>query len=426
MQETGNAKIEKALFYLVLIFSCLAYIGYYFYARRNGVPLLISYSRSNQAMMEYNPPFVMFFRFGKDVCVALLLFVEMFTMNRTVRVKIFIAMLFLAIYGTAISLLNDAPLNTIISGYRMILFFSAFAMFFNSKYKLYISLKTFLRLITVLLLINTIIAAIQAFDVLGFDFMRIGQESYRFMGLFPAGAAFAFYSFGVALSAYIIDEHTKVYHKNCMMIFIISFIGCYLSGTRSSMINLLIVLFIYLVNRSGIKRLQKIFVLMFLAFPVVVYIIQFATNWANRGSIFENALEGGRFSIFMNSIFGQSTVNIVLGNGIGAGSNSATEFNRLVSGDLLFLDGTFTTLLYQFGVLGLILSLIFIWRITKKVYCRKGLLDTTLFTGTILLQCLTTNVLEAFALLAMLFVCYYALIEGDKIFCELRAENVNS
>ena len=74
MLEKGNAKIEKYLFYLTLIFSCLAYTGYYLYARRNGIALLISYGRSNKVMMQARSPLIMFFRFGKDLCASLLLF----------------------------------------------------------------------------------------------------------------------------------------------------------------------------------------------------------------------------------------------------------------------------------------------------------------------------------------------------------------
>ena len=88
MQENHNAKIEKYLFYLMLIFSCLAYVGYYIYARRNGITILISYSRSSQAMMQASSLFIMVFRFGKDLFAALLLLVELFSMNKSYRAKL--------------------------------------------------------------------------------------------------------------------------------------------------------------------------------------------------------------------------------------------------------------------------------------------------------------------------------------------------
>lgn len=419
MQETGNARIEKYLFYLMLVFSCLAYTGYYLYARRNGISLLISYSRSSQTMMQASSLVILIFRFGKDVCAAALLLVEMLSMNKSNRAKIFMCMLVVVAYGTIIALANNMTMSIIISGYRMVLYFCTLAMYFNGKNVSFISLLRFLQLLTVLLVLNTIIAAFQAYDRLGFNIALIGQGSYRFMGLFPAAAAFAYFCLGAALFAYCVDTQSRIYHKQCVFICIIAFVGCYISGTRSSMINLLILLFIYVIDQSKMKRGQKVLLSIILAFPVIMYILQFSTDLANRGSILENALGGGRFSIFFNSIFGQPLVNIIFGNGIGAGSNSAATFmSRIGSTQLLFLDGTFTAIFYQFGVIGFIACLGFIWVIVKTVYVYRGILNAALFAGTIVLQCLTTNILEAFALLIMLFICYNTLIKAGNLFQE--------
>ena len=66
------------------------------------------------------------------------------------------------------------------------------------------------------------------------------------------------------------------------------------------------------------------------------------------------------------------------------------------------------------------MCLVFIIAIIKAIYTREGLLNSVLFGGTIILQCLTTNVLEAFALLIMLFTCYYTLINGSELFSEFE------
>ena len=421
MHEKGNTNIEKYLFYLMLIFSCLAYVGYFVYAKRNGITISVSYSRSNSSMMQANNLFVMIFRFGKDVFAALLLLTEMLSMNRSYRAKVFMGMLLVVAYGTIVALANNMTMNTIVSGYRMVVYFSSLVMYFNSTKFSRISLKKFLNVLTILLIVNTVIAIIQAYDKLGLKFTLIGHGSYRFMGLFPAAAAFAYFCLGTALFAYCIDNQSDIYHKHCILLCIIAFIGCYISGTRSSIINLLIIIFVYVINKSKMKKAQKILVSSILAIPVVIYIIRFSTNLANRGSILENAVSGGRFTIFINSIFKQSFVNIIFGNGIGAGSNSAAEFmNRSGSSDLLFLDGTFTVFIYQFGIIGFLMCLVFIIAIIKAIYTREGLLNSVLFGGTIILQCLTTNVLEAFALLIMLFTCYYTLINGSELFSEFE------
>lgn len=420
---SGNARIEKLLFYLVLIFSCLAYIGYYFYAERNGVSLLISYSRSNDRMMKTRDFLTLGFRFGKDVCVSLLLLVEMISMNRTPRAKVFLGMLIAVGYGSVVALGNNMTINTIISGYRMVLYFCALSMFFVSKRQLAFSLKFFLRLITVLLLFNVVIAMQQANNKLGLDISRIGRGSYRFMGVFPAAAAFAYFCLGAALFAFCIEVQTTQYHHNCIFIYLLAFVGCYLSGTRSSLVNIFLVFFIHIIERSDMKKRQKLIVSILLSIPVMVYVVQFSTNVANRGSILLNAIQGGRFSIFQNAILSRPVLSILFGSGIGAGSNTSTEFlKELDESNMLFLDGTFTLIIYQFGVLGMVFLFLLLRYIYVKVREERGVLIALLFLGTIILQCLTTNVLEAFAILVMLFVCFYALTQGGLWFDGISQE----
>ena len=171
------------------------------------------------------------------------------------------------------------------------------------------------------------------------------------------------------------------------------------------------------------RRGQKIFISFLLALPVIAIVLRFSISLANRGSILENALGGGRITIFNRYIFGQPLINLLFGNGLGAGSNTSAELTRRITDSgLMFLDGTFTVLIYQFGLIGFTLSIFLIWSIVKNIYFAHGLLNATLFGGTIVLQCLTTNVLEAFALLIMLFVCYFTQIKGNKLFSELEME----
>lgn len=423
MQETQLARFEKILLYFMLIFSCLAYLGYFIYAKQHGIPLLISYSRSSRAMMSSGGLLTLLFRFGKEVCAVLLFIVEMVTMNRTTRAKIIVAIFLISAYGTIVALAENLTLQTMISGYRMMLFFAVLAMFFNGKTIPKFSLKVLMWIISVLLVVNTVVAAWQAFDSLKFNVTKIGQGSYRFMGFLPAAAAFAFFCLGAVLFAYCIEITTNgSYHGFVVFISVVAFIGAYLSGTRSSLINMLIIIFAFIVKRADIKKSQKLIVSLILAIPAAFFIIQFATSVANRGSIMENALGGGRISIFMDNIFGRPMVNIFFGNGIGAGSNSAATFSSSSSDNLLFLDGTFTVILYQFGLAGFMVCVALIWGMAKKIHQKVGALNMILFMATVVLQCLTTNILEAFALLIMLFLCYYTLIFGKDIYYNFDSE----
>ena len=414
----NSKKIEIILFYLMLIFSCIAYVGYYIYSKQNGIPLLISYSRSSQQMMEASNMASVVVRFVKDGSAVLLLIVEALSMNRTYRANVFVVMAGIVSYGTIVALFNGAGVYVLLSGYRMVLYFTVLLMFFCKKDEKYLSVKTLLRIITYLLSINTIIACSQAFDCVGFRLNLIGQGSYRFMGLFPAAAAYAYFCLGASLFAFCVELDTLRYHRYCILIFVVAFIGCYVSGTRSSMINMLFVVYMYFMEHTHIEKSQKLALSVVLIVPTLVFVVNFSNGIANRGSIMENALSGGRISIFLNTFLEQSVLHVAFGNGIGTGSNSAATLSSLAQANsgTIILDGTLTTVLYQFGLCGFMLCLCLIWKIYRNVNMARGFLNAVLFTFTILLQCFTCNILEAYALLIMLFVCYYALIRGDKIF----------
>ena len=374
--------------------------------------------------MNYSSPIVILFRFGKDICAVVLLLIELLSANKSKRASIFLAMIAIICYGTIIALLNNYPIYTLVSGYRSIIYFGALCMYFGTNKKKDISVKRFLEISTILLVLNTVIAAVQAYDCLGTNLALIGQGSYRFMGLFPAAAAFAYYCFGTALLACIIETFTKDYHKECIFIIIVAFLGCYISGTRSSMLNLLAVIYIYIIDQARMKASQKLFVSLVLTVPALPLFIGFSSRMANRGSILQNATTGGRFTVFLNSVINQSFTSFVFGNGIGAGSNSAAEFAfRSQTDNFLILDGTFTTIIYQFGLIGFFFCVYILWYVARRVNESKGPLYSALFVFTIILQGLTCNVLEAFALLIMLFICFFTLINGENVFRELSFEN---
>ena len=186
------------------------------------------------------------------------------------------------------------------------------------------------------------------------------------------------------------------------------------------MINFLVIMYVYIIDKLNLLKAKRAVFLIIMALPVITLIIRFSSKLANRGSILGNALGGGRLTIFINSIFGQPLINIIFGSGLGAGSNSAAVI-MIGSGskEVVILDGTFTSIFYQFGIIGFAVCLAFLWKAASRIYSENGFLNTVLFTGSVVLQCLTTNVLEAFALLIMLFITYYAFVKGEEVFDSL-------
>lgn len=406
-------KLEKYLFWLMLIFACVSYAGYFFMSVRNRTWIMVSYARSNPLLMQSGGIFTLLIRFAKDVCAGLLIITELFSTSNTKRVTILLSLFSLIVFGTVVSVVHNYGIAVIISGIRMFLFFLALAMFFNGKnYPIFI-VENMLKITGVLLCINTIAAMQQAAIVLGNNVRHVGEGSYRFMGFFPSAAAYGYFCLGVVLLLFSLGIKADYFTTSCKVFYAVAFIGCYLSGTRSSLINVLFILFAILIYRGNIVSNQKGCLFSLLLVPVFIIIVVYASNIASRGSILTNAITGGRLSLFWRYSFQRPITRMLFGEGLGAGSNTAAQF-MMSDGDddLVLLDGTFTTIIYQFGIIGVIAILWVIVSCTRKIAGASGRLCCAVFMGSVVLQCLTSNIFEDYAMLILIFLSYYILTDG--------------
>ena len=139
----------------------------------------------------------------------------------------------------------------------------------------------------------------------------------------------------------------------------------------------------------------------------VPLVIMFATNMAGRGNILQVQLESGRLLILKNLLLNPSLINLLFGYGIGAGSNTDAILNQTQENAYNnILDGTFNVIIYQYGLIGLILSIILIFMIFKKLSSCNNKVLQYVFVGTVLLQAFTNNIFETQSLLILLGVVF--------------------
>ena len=410
MSNNKKFKIDCLLFYLTLVFSCLAFVGCYIYAKRSGLRLMISYDHSKATVQT---PIALLFRFGKDFFVLVLFLYEILMQNNTSKIKILIWSSLITVLGVIIALFNDLHPYVILSGCRMVLLFVTLLLFFSEGNQK-ISLVGIFRLVVLLLFINTVVAMVQTYEVLGFNVGQIGSASFRFMGFFPFCATYGYYCLCTVLLCYCLQTKNKNHGKYHIIICLVAFMGCWLSGTRSAMTGLIIVLFYYLTEIFNLKRSTRTVLFITCLLPILCFAIKFSIDMADRGNMIDGSMNGGRITRFIDYGFKRSVCEIIVGKGLGAGCNSASKFVGVKGNeaDVEILDGTFTTILYEYGIIGLLVGLAFLTYLFNTVRNSAGVIPACIFSSTVVILCLATNIFEVYAILPLLFVCYNILLES--------------
>ena len=423
--------LSAKLFFLLMISTFIGYVGYYLYSKEAGINIYFIYSNYFLSVFDEIDTLSLILRYLKDIVVVLLLFVLIFKMRKSQQPLFMVIGLFVA-WGLVVAFINGQEITTIISGIRSYIYFFAVVLFFSGIDDYSLRIKTFRVIIFAGLIINLIVEIDQAMRGTNGVIALAGTGGYRFPGLFGSAGALASYAIGVALFYVVVDV---AYEKIGFIKMVIVLVTCVLvanfSGTRSALINILIIIGAWLVFNVGIKKEQRFWFAVVAAVIAVPLVIMFATNMAGRGNILQVQLESGRLLILKNLLLNPSLINLLLGYGIGAGSNTDAILNQTQENAYEnILDGTFNVIIYQYGLVGLILSFVLIFIIFRKLSVCNNKIFQFVFIGTILLQALTNNIFETQSLLILLGVVFgllatnkFELSEKQKM--ELADEQIS-
>lgn len=427
LKFTYRKGLECKMFLLLMISTFIGYIGYYIYSKNMNFNVYFLYSTFFLTHFEQIDTMSLVFRYLKDILVVITFLILFFKIKQSQQ-KLFFVITFFTFWGIAVGVLNGLEIATIISGIRCYIYFFVVILFFSGVKDGFLKIASFERVIFLGLIINLIVQVEQTYRGTAGDLSLAGIGGYRFPGLFGGTNGLASFVIGVSLFYFVLDVFCKrVKPIKVVLIFICCVIMTIFTGTRSALINILLIIGAWLVFKIRIKKEQRFWFTVIVAVVALPMIITVATNMAGRGDILQVQLESGRLLILKNLISNPSLFALLFGYGIGAGSNTDVIINL---GDATahtnILDGTFNVLIYQYGLLGLILAIAVLFFIFIKLNnCKNAIIKCVVFI-TIFLQAFTGNIFETYAFLLVLGVVVALLTTNKFELSELDGVNTNN
>ena len=404
--------LKKILLYLLLIAVCVSYLGYYIYSYTNNINVYALYSSCDWSSVGFHSNML---RFAKDFIICFLGIVVVLTMKK--KRTLFFCLDFGALLslGTLVVYFTGANGN-ITAGIRCYLYFFVLLIYTsemeNNCKK--ISLNILRNIILLMQIINFIVLIEQSVRGTFGNLQIIGQGGYRFAGLFGGNNGCASFSLACVVFWVIYDYYWPRKKISMFLEFIMSVLMCIICGSRSTMINVLLIFVIWLVGKLKCRVRDRIFIIICSIAVLGPAIINFANGVANRGSILQVQMESGRLSILKNIINSSNILQLLFGRGLGIGSNSDTitriDGINMSVGNGIILDGTFNVVLYQFGLLGFFLMIYILIKGYKMINTKCSLSLLIIYVVTILMQCFTANLFETYGFLVVMFINYWIIL----------------
>lgn len=412
--------IIKLLLYTLIITTMIGYLGYTIYTISKGINIYFSY---NHYEIDY-PIICNIIRYLKEVIVILLICLmlkDIFTNKQTLFYTF--VYFFIIILGTIILLCNKIfNIYIIILGIRCFIYLYAILMccLLNDKYNF--NFKIIYYIVTIGNIINFVSVVSQIITSIGYNISYIGEDGHRYVGLYGGSNALGASALSFIMF-FIIAKNKKVIKSKLLFAIniIISMIICIASGTRSSMICCLILLFFYLFEITKIPNRRKIIYLLISGIILFPLFVSISSQIANRGSILEVQLESGRIKILIEMLKNSTFTELVFGRGIGVATNA---YYLISNGDTEILDGTFNLILYQYGFLGIAISIIagikllyYMFKDPEKIYLKLSL------GIIIIIQIFTGNIFELYTFIILLCLSIFLLVEKNNIIEERKKED---
>lgn len=402
-------KLIEKLFFLFIISIVLAYLPIVVIGIRYSIPVASSVTFQNIPVS----PLCNVIKFIKDmlsVILLVLIIIDIFTKRYSFRIKKLVAVcifafVFIFTCGTLSIIFSKMfSLSFVIAGIRIIIFILV-PILFSILYLDEIFVMKLYKLLSFLNIVELIICLCQSL-ILYKTYHNLNIALFRVPGTFAGPGLLAMYSIGYLLLCFLLInlKIEKVNLKIIIEMLMINFIVL-LTGTRLIMILSTLVFLVTIIQakRKLKNRYQLIDAVIIISFlPISYLLLKIAEVIANRGSAVGAQMQGGRINIIINYLNNCSMKELLIGKGIGFGTNTfismepelSHKFNSSV------MDGTINILITQFGlpitVTIILLYGFFIVELIKKYKENLVFIFTFIFVSLALI--LVGNVLEQFSI----------------------------
>lgn len=397
--------IEFTIFYLLLFFACVPYIGYGMFLINSGVEVIGGLNQ-NIAVAGGTGKTISFM---KDILTVLLLLVMTTRLERDKAwpLGIFIAIVY---YGGFLLAVDGRPIiEFLIAGIRTFMFIVISTLFCKRYYYELHAIKcriTLYKVVFLTLLINTFFVIAQAIS--SGSLFRLGSGAYRFSGAFPGSGNLGCYAIAVMLFVITIQADKIV--KGTVFANILCIFLSVASGTRTCII-LSVAVFVYsIIQNYGDKlriswkaslALAVIFAVMFGSSA-----ISNMSDYIGRGELGISGI--GRINIFMNNFNESTAFQIFFGRGLGVGTNAALTMNLE---NTSVSDSTYNLIFTQFGLIGLIVITVALIGILIKIfrYSYEKKSQTLCFILCVVAMYVVGNLFEHIAMIILIVITYYMI-----------------
>ena len=397
-QLINKKKLNQLLiniFIVLLLLTIFSYINQSIFLLVTGKKVFWTMSRvpSTNFLFKYFP-------LVKDVVLFFLFFLLLSSDKDHKYRNIVISIFELIIYGvTLLFLNNNAEFGYIFSGIRIILYSATIILFCSTTNIDAKNREKIDKIIKDSIIVEFLIVFI--YVLLTDALFVFGSGGYRFTGTFGNAANLGYFT--VACSLYlIISKYSKnSKNKRDYLYFILLLLMSVATGSRVSILTNLLVLLCYIdldiLAREKIKKGKLLFfnILGLIIVLPIIYVL--LIDKINRGSF----LVSGTYRIeVFTDILSVNNINdvfaLLFGRGIGYATNSAFI---LGTKGAYIVDGTFQSIILQYGLFGLILLISVIYKTIKKYDLNIFIL--TAIIGSFLLLSLAINIFEQFAFIVL-------------------------
>lgn len=406
--------LPEVLFILFIVTATITGVGYYIYCIKNGI---IQYTTYPDEIMSGAGSMASMIRYSKDILMVIL-FVIIVLETFPVADRVLIYFIMFVVYGAMISLMNNLSFAHIFSGVRCFIYFVTGVLYFR-RYIVDKRIVDLVYKITIALLIVQCGSIVVQVIISGIN--NIGNGSYRYTGLFLHTGTLGNYAYAIAIFLAVFHLISKKYGilrialEQCLCLLL-----AVASNSRLCIAGILVNMIIVLMSKLNIRNKSRevaIFGTVLLAVPIVLSEVLIRSG---RGGL--EASASGKFA-FWEQAFSRDFIDVILGNGLGYATQTTATLGINTSGYSGF-DGTFSVIMAQFGVVGLVVFIIALfWGGCKILKCTEmsELAFKCNIVGGLLIFTWSGNIFENILLVTYYLLVYYMLLsynELEEVYCE--------
>ena len=404
------------LYKLLIVSSVFSYLFYAIEMIKSKAWVLWTYSTVSLDVSKIG----IYFVYLKDI-IAVLIFATLFQ-NGAKILKVTRVFCGVFLYGISTLCLNGTlNISYLIAGFRALLYFMVALLYAKqacAEEKIDIVLTKTCKTVSLCVFAEVGIAIAQVFSMGIWN--HIGSGGYRLCGTFGNAAALGAFCVASIFVIFVDCQKSKRIRLFHVCVGLLCFFLSISSGSRMSMM-LTGVTFLVLLNDCfgtvvKLRRRDRLFVLLCVATISMIPMYSYMIAHTGRGNIMISG--SSRIDIFLTFFTEGNLIQFLFGHGIGYGTNVA--INMGIAG-FQILDGTFTTILAQFGVIGLLIFILGSFFVFRKFfrYNREKRLIAIIALVDYIVMGITINIFEqisfnVIAVMVFFLILYAPLDEEDK------------